>query len=265
MRPSVRCFHRDRKSAAWNPPRGATEICGRINRALTKRRRTAAVRKLGEEAGLILGGFETRKFLSIRTLALAAVLVSGPIGPGAFAGDESVLIEEPPPRSVEEENGALDRSFDDPPEPEPDLFPRTKRLLENLPPFLRDTEVNLEFRTYYFRRRFNDNSDVEALAMGGWLKYRSGWLAEHLQLGATLYTSQKLVGPDRRDGTLLLKSRQRSYTVLGESFLRLRAVGHELTAYRHRIDIPYLNGVDSRMTPNTFEGVTLVHVLYRSA
>ncbi|MBW1882290.1 MAG: OprD family outer membrane porin, partial [Deltaproteobacteria bacterium] len=211
-----------------------------------------------EEAGLTFWRFGSGNLLLVRTLALAVVLVIGPVGPVAFAADESVLIEAPPPRSVEEESGPLDRSFEDLPAPEPVFFPRAKRSLEDLPPVLRDTQLDLEFRTYYFRRRLNDNSDVEALAMGGWVKYRSGWLAEHLQVGATLFTSQKLVGPDRRDGTQLLKSRQRSYTVLGESFVRLRAVGHELTAYRHRIDLPFLNGNDSRMTPNTFEGFSLV-------
>jgi hypothetical protein len=54
-----------------------------------------------------------------------------------------------------------------------------------------------------------------------------------------------------------LRPRQRSYTALGEAFLRLRGFGHELTGYRQRLNLPFLNGNDSRMTPNTFEGVTL--------
>ena len=33
--------------------------------------------------------------------------------------------------------------------------------------------------------------------------------------------------------------------------------GHRLTGYRQLLDLPYVNGDDSRMTPNTFEGATL--------
>jgi len=192
------------------------------------------------------------------TRLLSAVLLVHLSASIALGADESVLIEEPPPKSVLEESGPLNRAFEDPPEPEPVLFPRLKDRLADLPPVFRDTELSLEVRNYYFRRRLNDNRDQEALTTGGWLKYRSGWLADHIQLGATLFTSQKILGPKRRDGTLLLQPRQRSYTVVGESFLRLKAAGHELTGYRHRIDLPYLNGNDSRMSPNTVEGVSLI-------
>ena len=99
---------------------------------------------------------------------------------------------------------------------------------------------------------------LEAGSIGGALRYRSGWLLDRLQIGATFFTSQKLYGPNDRDGTLLLLPRQRSYNVVGESFVRLRAAGNELTAYRHRFDVPYVNGNDNRMTPNTFEGLTLI-------
>ncbi len=192
----------------------------------------------------------------LRALVLVLVLGSGLAARESHAVDESVLQEETPTRSVEEEPGPLERGFEEPPPPDPVRFPRLKRLLADFPPFLRDTELELEHRTYYFRRRLNSGREQEALAAGGALRYRSGWLAEHLQIGTSLFTSQKLAGPDRRDGTLLLRRRQRGYTVLGEAFVRLRGFGSEITAWRHRIDLPYVNGNDSRMTPNTFEGFT---------
>ncbi len=176
----------------------------------------------------------------------------------ALAADESILIEEPPARSVDEESGPLERAFEEPKPPEPVFFPRTKRALEDLPAFFRDTELGFESRTYYFRRRLSIDHDQEALTTGGLLRYRSGWLLDHAQIGASFFTSQKLVGPDSRDGTGLLRSRQRSYSVVGESFVRFKAKKNEFTVYRHRFDVPYLNGNDSRMTPNTFEGATLI-------
>ncbi len=191
-------------------------------------------------------------------LALAVTLLVGLPAPPVLAVDESVLIEQPPPKSVEDEPGPLDRAFEKPPPRDPVLFPRIKRSLENLPAFFRDTELGVEFRTYYFRRRFTDDRDAEALATGGALDYRSGWLLDRLQIGATLFTSQKLYGPRSRDGTLLLRPGQKSYTVVGESFVRFRERDNELTLYRHRFDVPYVNGNDSRMTPNTFEGATLI-------
>jgi hypothetical protein len=190
----------------------------------------------------------------------------GAPAPTVLAADESVLLERPSTKSVREDKGPLDRSFEEPPPRDPVLAPETRRALEDLPAFLSDTELAVDFRTYYFRRRFANNQDAEAWAIGGALSYRSGWLLDRLQLGATLFTSQKLYGPKDRDGTRLLRPGQRSYTVVGESFIRLRERDHELTVYRHRLALPYVNGNDGRMTPNTFEGVTLIgrhaHVAY---
>ncbi len=194
----------------------------------------------------------------VLALALAVSLLAGGSAPVVFAADESVLLEKPPTKSVEEDTGPLDRSFEEPPPRDPALIPRLRRALENLPAFFRDTELGVDFRTYYFRRRFADDRDAEAWAIGGALSYRSGWLLDRLQLGATLFTSQKLYGPAGRDGTGLLRPGQKSYTVVGESFVRLREGDNELTVYRHRLELPYLNSNDSRMTPNTFEGITLI-------
>ncbi len=169
-----------------------------------------------------------------------------------------MLLEQPPARSVEEEAGPLDRGLEVEPEQEPGYFPEAREPLERLPPFLRDTKLELDFRTYWFRRRLTNGQDQEALTTGGIVRYHSGWLLEHARIGAALYTSQRLRGPDDRDGTGLLRSRQRSYTALGEAFLRLRGFGSELTGFRHRLNLPFLNGNDSRMTPNTFEGISLI-------
>jgi len=197
-------------------------------------------------------------FSLVRVLSLSIVMLVGLLASVAFAADESELLEKPPTKSVEEQSGPLDRSFEQPAPEDPTRVPRLRRALENLPSFFRDTKVAVDFRTYYFRRRFTDDRDAEALAIGGALSYRSGWLLDRLQIGATLFTSQKLYGPKNRDGTLLLRAGQKSYTVVGETFLRFRQSGNELTLYRHRLELPYVNSTDSRMTPNTFEGASLI-------
>ena len=179
--------------------------------------------------------------------------------PAARAADESVLLEKPPTKSVEEDLDPLDRAFvDEPPKP-PSAIRPLARMLEKLPPFFRDSELEVDFRNYYFRRRFSNGGNAEAWAIGGTLRYRSGWLLDRLKIGAAVFTSQKLYGPTDRDGSGLLRRGQRSYTVVGEAFVQLREWEHELNVYRQRLNLPYLNGNDGRMTPNTFEGVTLLH------
>ena len=133
------------------------------------------------------------------------------------------------------------------------LTPYLKKLAD-LPPVIRDLEVAWNTRSYYFNRNRFENGRREAFTLGGALRLRTGWLADHLQIAGTLFTSQKLIGKKKRDGTMLLRPEQRSYTVLGEAYATIRYRDHAIVLYRHEIDLPYVNRDDSRMTPNTFEG-----------
>lgn len=134
------------------------------------------------------------------------------------------------------------------------LFPRLKRRLESLPPFWRDTSLAVKPRSYYFERnRHRGSGDSVAWALGGSLEHQSGWWKERLRIASTLYTSQKLYGPGDKDGTLLLKHGQESFTVLGEAYVELRLTGSVYArAGRTALDLPYLNRQNSRMVPNTF-------------
>ena len=128
----------------------------------------------------------------------------------------------------------------------------------NLPPFVRDTNLTVHFRTYYFNRTKPDDTINEAWAFGGWLTYESGWLLDTFAMGASLYGSAPLYGPDDRDGTLLLKSDQKGYYVPAEAWGALRYQDYViLKGYRQRVDQTYINSQDNRMTPNTFQGATL--------
>ena len=150
-----------------------------------------------------------------------------------------------------------------PPQPSPSealFLPLKEDIHEkwNLPPFLRDTDLKLHFRSYYFNRTKPDDTINEAWTFGGWISYKSGWLLDTFAMGATFYGSAGLYAPDDRDGTLLLQTGQKGYYVPGEAWGALRYKDYAiLTGYRQRVEVPYINSNDNRMTPNTFQGVTL--------
>jgi hypothetical protein len=138
------------------------------------------------------------------------------------------------------------------------VFPQLEEERKTLPPFIRDADLTLHLRTYYFNRTKPDDSVNEALAFGGWIGIKSGWLLDTFAMGATLYGSAALYAPDDRDGTTLLKTGQESYYVPGEAWGALRYKDYALlTGYRQLVDQTYINPQDNRMTPNTFQGVTL--------
>jgi hypothetical protein len=175
--------------------------------------------------------------------------------PSAIA-QEREFEDAPPPTSIEEIEGPLERSY---PEPEvrPSLLPWIRRQVAQLPPFLADSQLYLRYRTYYLRQdRVNDLLS-EAWAMGGSLYYRSGWLKELFAVELEGFTSQPVVAPNSRDGTLLLEPGQDGYSVLGVANGKLRYRDYVLTGFRQTLDLPYLNRQDNRMTPNTFEAAKL--------
>ncbi|QYK06712.1 OprD family outer membrane porin [Shewanella zhangzhouensis] len=124
--------------------------------------------------------------------------------------------------------------------------------------FWEDTSLILKPRTYYLDRDRDTKADSVGWALGGALEYKSGWLGDWLRVNATLYTSQKLYGPDDKDGTGLFKPGQESFTVLGEANLTVRfAENHGMRIGRQRFELPYLGSHDIRMVPNTFEGIAI--------
>jgi len=125
-------------------------------------------------------------------------------------------------------------------------------------PFIHDFRYGAQLRSFYFNQDKYDNARSEAWALGGSIALRSGYLADRLRFGAVAYTSQGLRAPKDRDGTLLLKPGQASYTVLGQVYGEVRFADTLSGAIgRKEYNLPYLNGNDSRMSPNTFEGMSL--------
>lgn len=155
-------------------------------------------------------------------------------------------------------------SADDAPPPPPlpaplqDLLVPVKQALAPLPPFLADTDFKLHYRSYYLNRMQPSGAVNEAQAFGGWASYRSGWLLDTFAMGATFYGSAPLYAPADRDGTLLLATGQKGYYVPGEAWGALRYKDYALLkGYRLLVEQTYINPQDNRMTPNTFEGLTL--------
>ena len=137
----------------------------------------------------------------------------------AFRGHAQDVIshEEPTPSSVDEITSPIERSFIERIH-RPGFFPWLKEQLKDTPVFFRDSKLDLNLRSFYFRRDKFDDSVSSAWAMGGALAYKSGWLLDRLQLGTTFYWSERLYGPEDKDGTLLLKPQQHGYTVLGQAY-----------------------------------------------
>jgi hypothetical protein len=170
--------------------------------------------------------------------------------------DESALQDKPATGTVQDLDSPLARAVEEPERAAP-LFPRLKSALQHLPPFFADSEVDFNFRSFYFLDEAFDGAQSEAWTWGGALRLRSGWLRDTAQLGASLFTSQKLVADDPLGRTQLLQPGEKSYTLPAEAYLRLRRGEHELTLFRQELDLPYVNKDDGRMTPNSFEGVVL--------
>jgi hypothetical protein len=194
-----------------------------------------------------------RRVVMGSTILLALIFIIAWVYTESRADTEATL-ELPPPATVEDTISPMEMSFYERVKP-PRVTDWLKQKLKDMPPFIRDTDLNLQLRTYYFFQEDLDRSYKEAWAAGGWLEYQSGWLCDLLGVSATLYTSQPLYAPEDRDGTKLLGTGQDGYTVLGQLYGRIKLYDrNEFRFFRQAYDNPYVNKNDSRMTPNTFEG-----------
>lgn len=185
-------------------------------------------------------------------LSVALALAPGLAGAQNAASPAGVVEKEAigtEPTSTEQGQTPLDESFAP---SHADWVRETRRKAWE------DTKWDMQLRSYYLDRDKYDDTESEAWALGGSIGFKTGYFRERFAFGATGYTSQKLHGPDDKDGTLLLKPGQEGYTVLGEIYGEfLINKDNRVSIGRRAIDTPYLNRNDVRMTPNTFEAITL--------
>lgn len=193
-------------------------------------------------------------------LILLLLLHSAPV-----AASEAQLGEEPPPTDVDEVKSGFDKKG----------VPRGRARLQAfrrrvLPEWLHESHLDLHFRSYYLEHAEDGDpegfeKDRGAWAYGGWLQWRSPWWWNRIQLEAAGFTTQRLWGQERKDGTRLLAPGQDGFSVAGIANLKVRHGEDDvvLTLYRQHLDLPFLNRQDSRMVPNTFEAATLQGALER--
>lgn len=166
--------------------------------------------------------------------------------PAAVTATEYVHMSRPVPTAVDEKIGPIEVAY---PERETgDARPSG---------FFAGAELELRPRAYFLRRDRPQDDLSEALAAGGSATLRSGWWHGLFSLGGALYTSQPVAAGAGSDATALLAPGQDGITVVGEAYSKLRLGPVEITSYRQRYDLPFLNSQDGRMIPNTFEGYSL--------
>lgn len=137
------------------------------------------------------------------------------------------------------------------------MTPRDKVLAQRKKA-LDDTQFNAQIRSYYLDRKRFDGSESEAIALGGFLGFKTGYFRDRYSFGATAFTSQRLYGPEDKGGTNLLAPTQQGYTVLGEIYGQYRLSDSVMIDVgRKGINTSFINESDSRMTPNTFQFVAL--------
>lgn len=134
-----------------------------------------------------------------------------------------------------------------------------ERILAQRKQALRDTIFDVQLRSYYLDRQWFDGSQSEALALGGYAGFQTGYFRRKLSFGATAYTSQRLYGPEDKGGTGLLAPVQQGYSVIGEIYGQyLIRDGLTLDFGRKGFNTTFINESDVRMTPNTFQAVALL-------
>lgn len=185
-------------------------------------------------------------------LLIVALLLSSI---NAWATPEQDL-ELPPPSSAEDIVTPAELPFMEK-APGPRITEWLKDKLKDTHPFFRDSQLTVHIRSGDFYEDQYDGSKKEALAIGGWLEYQSGWLFDRLGFASTVYTSQPVYAPDDRDGTFMLEPNQNGFTVVGQAYGRIKIwKENEIRLFRQAYNTPYLNKNDGRMVMNTFEGYT---------
>ncbi len=158
------------------------------------------------------------------------------------------------PSSVEQGKVEMNESF------EP--LTRREKIIQQRKKAFEDTKADVQLRTYFLDRDKFDNSELSSWAIGGYAGFKTGWFRDRFAIGATAYTSQKLYGPDDKDGAGLLQSVQQGYSVLGEAYAEYRFTDTVFfDVGRKLFNSPYINKNDTRMTPNSFELAMLQGVI----
>ena len=145
--------------------------------------------------------------------------------------DEYGRYEEVTPPSVKKDEDSLEGGL----KAKKILLPNLGDWIEELPKFWSKSSLTPHFRAYSFSRKFSDDEDPEAIAMGGEIRYRSAQIFDRFNFGASYYISHG-IHDDGGDGTLLLGSNASDLNVLGQMYVDALLKDFHLRAYRQEFD-----------------------------
>jgi hypothetical protein len=180
------------------------------------------------------------------------------LGSGTAQAAEFEREERPAGASVEELESPLERSLKPRERPFGTLFRGTLARLAHLPPLFRDAQLSAQLRSYYFDHETGSGDERKAWAAGGSVGLETGRLFERVSFGARWFTSQRVAGGERKDGSRLLRPRNKGLSVMGHAFARVEITERVFAQFgRQDLSLPFVNRQDSRMIPNTFEAYWL--------
>ena len=106
--------------------------------------------------------------IGLHARLLVPLLIAGMLAvkPAQAAAPDYVTNEKPPPTSAADAPGLLKEGFEDKEQP-PAPYDRRRKQIEAQFPLLRDSQVSISPRTYYFDRQRETGDDSVAGALGG--------------------------------------------------------------------------------------------------
>ena len=125
---------------------------------------------------------------------------------------------------------------------------------ESLSSALEQTKVDGYVRATYQVHDVEDDRTYRDDALGGKVHLETGAFYG-VSLGASLYSSNALFNYDNRGLVPLRGESHKSYTILGEAYMKLDFGKSRLKVGRQEIDTPFAQVDDIGMIPNTFEAV----------
>ena len=121
-----------------------------------------------------------------------------------------------------------------------------------------ETVVDGYLRGTYQMHDIKDDKVYKDDAVGGKLHFETA-STDGVSLGASLYTSSSVAHDDNQGLVSLRGETHKSYTILGEAYLKSKFGKNILNIGRQEIETPFAQVDDIGMIPNTFEAVTLVN------
>ena len=162
---------------------------------------------------------------SVRTGLLIGIAAATLVVARAGAAQRESPEELPPPESVEDIQPPLEEQVKEAKgetaDDDPSILGSVGDELRRLPPFGEGASLRLTLRSYYMYGKLKTNNRREAWVYGGSVLYQTPQLGDRLALGAEFFVSQPIHAPSNRDGTLLLRRRQRQYAVFGQTYAKL--------------------------------------------